>query len=262
MPKNKVSDLITDQEMAYAHLIMSGTMTDRAAAEAVGLNPDTAAYTKAKPRVRAYMNEHRAAVREKLVNQEAELSRLAVEGQRQLSFGRDQVLNRLWELATLSSEATRGSIAGQIKALSMIAAIEGLIPDRRRSPSGMQPAAPPVKPQIYPAEWLRKQKQAAGEEPGDPVDAAEAQPDASHVAHPEPAPEPAPKPANGTSSSNLDPNLDPPQPTLANPFIDPKSQSWVPAATGSIFDAVLGRGSYLRPSFSPPKSFSGRRGRR
>ena len=40
-------------------------MTARAA-EAVGLNPDTAAYTKAKPRVRAYMIEHRAAVNEKL----------------------------------------------------------------------------------------------------------------------------------------------------------------------------------------------------
>jgi hypothetical protein len=51
MPKNQVSDLITDQEMAYAHHVLSGTMTDRQAAEAVGLNPDTAAYTKAKPRV-------------------------------------------------------------------------------------------------------------------------------------------------------------------------------------------------------------------
>ena len=60
MPKNtasppRVSDPITDQEMAFAHLIMSGTMNDRRAAEAVGLNPETAAYTKAKPRVRAYM---------------------------------------------------------------------------------------------------------------------------------------------------------------------------------------------------------------
>jgi len=45
-------------------------MTDRRAAEAVGLNPDTAAYTKAKPRVRAYMLEHRAAVHERLVEQE------------------------------------------------------------------------------------------------------------------------------------------------------------------------------------------------
>ena len=72
MPKNTVSDPITDQEIAFAHLIMSGTMNDRRAAEAVGLNPDTAAYTKSKPRVRAYMIEHRAAVREKLVDQEAE----------------------------------------------------------------------------------------------------------------------------------------------------------------------------------------------
>jgi hypothetical protein len=27
MPKNKVTDLITDQEMAFAHLVLSGTMT-------------------------------------------------------------------------------------------------------------------------------------------------------------------------------------------------------------------------------------------
>ena len=69
MPKNQVSDPITDQEIAFAHLILSGTMTDRRAAEAIGLNPDTAAYTKAKPRVRTYMHEHQAAVRERLVQQ-------------------------------------------------------------------------------------------------------------------------------------------------------------------------------------------------
>jgi hypothetical protein len=45
MPKNKVSDLITDQEMAFARLVLSGTMNDREAAQAVGLSPDTAAYT-------------------------------------------------------------------------------------------------------------------------------------------------------------------------------------------------------------------------
>ncbi len=103
MPKNhacpgvpRVSDPITDQEMAFAHLIMSGTMNDRRAAEAVGLNADSAAYIKYKPRIRAYMVEHRAAVREKLVDQEAE-------GLRKLNLGRDQTLTRLWELATLSS---------------------------------------------------------------------------------------------------------------------------------------------------------------
>ena len=121
MPKNTVIDLITDQEIAFAHLIMSGKMNDRRAAEAVGLNPDTAAYTKSKPCVRAYMAEHRAAVRENLVDEEAD--RL-----RNLNLGRDRILTRLWELAALSSEATRGSIAGQIKALSMISAIEGFIP--------------------------------------------------------------------------------------------------------------------------------------
>ena len=100
--------------------------------------PRTAAYTKAKPRVRAYMNELRAAMKEKLVDHEADLSRLAadraVERQRKLDLVRGQVLDRLWELAALSQEATKGSIAGQIKALAMIAAIEGLIPDRRPLP--------------------------------------------------------------------------------------------------------------------------------
>jgi len=73
MPKNKVIDLITDQEMAFARLILSGTMTDRAAALAVGLNPDTAAYVKSKPLVRAYMAEHRAtAIEQQLVEQETE----------------------------------------------------------------------------------------------------------------------------------------------------------------------------------------------
>src|SRR5271155_5674314 len=169
MPKNTVSDPITDQEMAFAHLVLSGTMNDRRAAEAVGLNPDTAAYTKAKPRVRAYMIEHRAAVRERLVDQEAE-------GLRQLNLGRDQILARLWELANLSSEATRGSIAGQVKALSMIVAIEGLIPSgtmnaRRRAQTENQPAAPPPKAEIYTAAWLRRQQQRQAEstEPGDVV---------------------------------------------------------------------------------------------
>jgi hypothetical protein len=80
MPKNKVNDPITDQEIAFARLILSGAMTDRQAAEAVGLNPDSAAYTRSKPRVRAYMLEHRAAVQQQLVQQEVDLSRRAVEG--------------------------------------------------------------------------------------------------------------------------------------------------------------------------------------
>ena len=154
MPKNQVSDPITDQEMAFAHLVLSGTMTDRNAAEAAGLNPDTAAYTKAKPRVRAYMLEHRAAVHEQLVQQEAE-------GLRRLNIGREQVLTRLWEIANMSPEMTRNSVTAQVKALTMIVAIEGLIPDRnrdRRAVSSEQQSAPRPKAEIYKAAWIREQQ--------------------------------------------------------------------------------------------------------
>jgi hypothetical protein len=241
MPKNTISDPITDQEIAFARLILSGTMNDRRAAEAVGLNPDTAAYTKAKPRVRAYMIEHRAAVSEKLVDQEAD-------GLRKLNLGRDQILARLWELATLSHEATRGIIAGQIKALSMIVAIEGLIPDRRLSPPAAQPAAP-INAQIYEAEWLREQR--ASEDPGDPVAAQKDQPAAPQV----PDPEPAPKTANDSSPFNLDRD----QTSPLNPFIKPEALNRVPAATGLTVDALLDRANPVRLSFSPNGRFSGRR---
>jgi hypothetical protein len=144
MPKNKVSDLITDQEIAFARLVLSGTMTDRDAAQAAGLNPDTAAYTKAKPRVRAYMLEHRAAMQQQLLEQESE--KLRRQEQR-----REQVLDRLWEIAGLSPEITRGSITGQVKALSMIVAIEGLIPDRRAGSSDKKPVQPSSQAEIDPA---------------------------------------------------------------------------------------------------------------
>jgi hypothetical protein len=161
MPKNQVSDPITDQEIAFAHLALSGTMTDRDAAEAAGLNPDTAAYTKAKPRVRAYMLDHRAAVQEQLVQQEPE-------GLRRLNIGRDQVLTRLWEIANMSPEMTRNSVTAQVKALTMIVAIEGLIPDRntdRRAVSSEQNSAPQPKAEIYKSAWLREQQ---GETVSDP----------------------------------------------------------------------------------------------
>jgi hypothetical protein len=140
MPKNKVSDPITDQEIAFARLVLSGTMTDRQAAEAAGLNPDSAAYTKSKPRVRDYMLEHRAAVQQQLVQQEAE-------GLRRFSLDREQVLERLWEIAKLSPEMTRGSVTGQMKALSMIVAMLNFIPDRRAISSEKKSAPAPARRQ-------------------------------------------------------------------------------------------------------------------
>jgi hypothetical protein len=243
MPKNTVNDPITDQEIAFALLVLSGTTNDRAAAEAVGLNPDTASYTKSKPRVRDYMIEHRAAVKEKLVDQESQ-------GLRKLNLGRDQILARLWELATLSHEVTRGNIAGQIKAISLIVAIEGLIPGRIPSPSGTQPAATPFNAQTYSAQWLREQQEkAARKDPGNTV-APGARPTGNHGPLPENAPHPTP-------------SLDRPQLSVANPFVHPIKLNPVPAATDFTFETVLDTINSLRLPFSPAKHFSGpaRRGR-
>ncbi len=168
MPKNKVSDPITDQEIAFARLVLSGAMTDRRAAEAVGLNPNSAAYTKAKPRVRAYMLEHRAAVQQQLVQQQADLSRRAVDGQRRLNLDREQVLNRLWEIANLSPEMTRGSVTGQVKALSIIVAMENFIPDRRAISSEKKSAPPPVHAEIYASAWRRQQQATTSATTNDP----------------------------------------------------------------------------------------------
>jgi hypothetical protein len=162
MPKNKVSDPITDQEIAFARLVLSGAMTDRHAAEAVGLNPDSAAYTKSKPRVRAYMLEHRAAVQQQLVQQE-------VDGLRRLNLDREQVLTRLWEIANLSPDMTRGSITGQVKALSMIVAMENLIPDRRATSSDKKSApASNTQPQINASAWRREQQATTTATTNDP----------------------------------------------------------------------------------------------
>jgi hypothetical protein len=128
------------------------------------------------------------------------------------SLRRDRALARLWELADLSPEATRGSIAGQIKAMAMIVAIEGLIPDRRYSQPQNQPTPSSPKPQIYASEWLRKQKES------EVVAAGEAQATTAEAFEPEPPPKPV------TSAIDLPSNAE--------------NGSWVPdAATGTIFDA-------------------------
>jgi hypothetical protein len=93
------------------------------------------------------------------------------------------------------------------------------------------------------------------EEPGDPVAGTKTPPAAPQVPHPEPKREPAAARANHTSS----PNLDLSQPSLANPFTNPKGVNWVPDATECVFDAVLDKAGSLRLPFSPYKRFSGRR---
>jgi hypothetical protein len=220
MPKSSVTDPITDQEIAFAHLLLSGTMNDRDAAEAAGLNPTTAAYTKSRQRVREYIDHHRAAVSEKLVAEE-------VEGLRRLKIGRDQILARLWELANLSPEATKGSIGGQIKAMAMIAAIEGLLPDRRTASAAALPAALPVPPNIYVSEATRRRQAASSQAanvPGESVTAAEAKPTP-------PLTGPPPMQASDAPSDNQDPAPTNPEDTF------PKELSWAPNAIGPSLDS-------------------------
>jgi hypothetical protein len=113
--------------------------------------------------------------------------------QHRLKQTRERVLTRLWEIADLDPEKTRGSMSAQVKALSMIIAIEGLIPDRRAASAQNKPAPPPVKAEIYQAAWLRQQR----ENPSP----AQAEQEAA------PEPQPAPASANGS-------------PALSNPTTD------------------------------------------
>jgi hypothetical protein len=223
MPKNKVSDPITDQEIAFARLVLSGAMTDRHAAEAVGLNPDSAAYTKSKPRVRAYMLEHRAAVQQQLVQQEAE-------GLHRLNLDREQVLARLWEIANLSPGMTRGSITGQVKALSMIVAMQNFIPDRLAASSEKKSAPATTQPQIYAAAWRARQQTTTTDLQPSPAPAQEedspARPGVSWK------PEPAPG-----SAEEAPP--DPGQSTFTKSSEAPPPPPYVPALT-SVPDTGVG----------------------
>ena len=217
VPKNKVNDPITDQEIAFARLVLSGAMTDRQAAEAVGLNPDSAAYTKAKPRVRAYMLEHRAAVQQQLVQQEAD-------GLRRLNLDREQVLARLWEIANLSPEMTRGSITGQVKALSMIVAMQNFIPDRPAVSSEKKSSPAPIHHQIYAAAWLNQEEDSPA------------------------VPEPAP-----SSAGEAPANPGPSQSTFANRFSSSPAPPTAPnvPVCGSVPDLSLGFSIKKNPFVHP-----------
>jgi hypothetical protein len=126
-------------------------MSDQQAAEAAGLNPATASYTKAKPRVQAWMQHYRAAMDKLILEQEAEKLR-------RRSETRERVLNRLWAIADLGPEQTRNSMVSQMKALATIVAIEELVPDRRASAQKLTAPTAPAK--IYQAAWLRPENTA------------------------------------------------------------------------------------------------------
>jgi hypothetical protein len=142
---------------------------------------------------------------------------------RPFTVGRDQVLTRLWEIANMGPERTRNSMSAQVKAISMIVAIEGLIPDKRAVQN--QPAPPPVHPGFYKAAWLRQQEgestdpqpaQAREEGPASEPQSAPAQADEPH--HPVSTPTPNPTPNLGESAFSVRP-LNPSQTTSPVPRV-------------------------------------------
>jgi hypothetical protein len=143
MPKGKVDVPITDQERAFALLLLAGKLTDREAAEAVGIGAGHAAYVKAKPRVKAYMEEHRASVASLLAQHEADA--LA-----QCNIGREQIMVRYWEIAGLSPADTNGNVTGQVRALDSLREMLGLVGPR----VGDQPEPESDPPDIYRPPWL------------------------------------------------------------------------------------------------------------
>jgi hypothetical protein len=207
MSNNNITDLITDQEIAFALLVLSGTMTDSRAAEVVGLNPDTAADIQSRPGVRDFIFKHRAATQQQLVEH-------GPEELRPFSVGRDRVLARLWDIANMEPEKTRNSMAAQVKAISMIVAIEGLIPARSPVSAQNEPATPPVHPGFYKSEWLRIQENGENADPH-PIPAAH-QLEAQEEAAPEL--QSAPCRADEATPSSPDPT---PNPGESSFFGDP-----------------------------------------
>jgi hypothetical protein len=247
MPKNVVSDPITDQEIAFARLVLSGAVTDRHAAETVGLNPDSAAYTKAKPRVRAYMLEHRAAVEQQLVQQEAE-------SLRRFNLDREQVLARLWEIANLSPEMTRGSITGQVKALSMIVAMQNFIPDRNAVDrlavsSEKKSPTPPNPPKIYVSKWLREQQAATIEPQSDPAPPV---PACRGAQQEDPLGVPEPELAPG-SAEEAPPDLGPSEPTFANRFSPSEAQPPAPYVPDTRLPFSIKKDPFAPLGYQSPK---------
>jgi hypothetical protein len=96
----------------------------------------------------------------------------------------------------------------------------------------------------------------AREESGDPVAAAQAQPGAPQVAHPDSAPEPAPNPAPNAASDapppSSDVNFDPNQPSLRDPVIPPALDR-LPDATNSVFAALQDSASSFSSLFHKKK---------
>ena len=108
MPKNNVSDPITDQEIAFARLVLSGAMTDRRAARSRWPQPRLRRLHQIQapcPRLRGSSTAPPCS--NSSFSKKPPPPPPAEQRQHRLNLDREQVQARLWEIANLSPEMTR-----------------------------------------------------------------------------------------------------------------------------------------------------------
>jgi hypothetical protein len=148
---------------------------------------------------------------------------------------------------------TRGSITGQVKALSMIVAMENFIPDRRATSQDKKSApVPNAQPQIYTSAWRREQQATTPAATNDPQpNPAPAQEEAAPgvPAFPGMPWKPAPGPP-AEAPSDPDPNRS----TPANPSSPSEATAPAPYVSGLRFvPDARGPFSNLKNPFARPR---------
>ena len=177
-----------------------------------------------------------------------------------LNLDREQVLARLWEIANLSPEVTRGSVTGQVKALSMIVAMENFIPDRRAVSAEKKSVSCACQRANLAAAWLGKQQATSihpQPNPAPPVPASRGacrgaqQEDGSATPKHTPGSAGEAPPNPGPSQSAFANSLSPSQASPVAPY--GPGFSFVPDATGPFAPDTRAPFSLKKNPFARPR---------
>jgi hypothetical protein len=125
---------LSEKDIQFCHLVMKGlpdpktTQLDRieAAGAAFGYSKAESSNLYHRKPVQAYMAKYRDRIMMQMVREEV---RLFV----RQGFTREDVLTTLYDIALLPPERTRGSVSGQVGALSTMSTIMGLITSPRNA---------------------------------------------------------------------------------------------------------------------------------
>jgi hypothetical protein len=123
-PKRKTARELTpisEQEMAFCHLLITRNAKNRTeaqCAEMAGFPPKSANVLKRKPRIQQYLMIYQTQFAAMMAQQE-------VDKMLALDIDRSALVRKLWMLANITPERTRGTITGQVDAIEQIAGMLG-----------------------------------------------------------------------------------------------------------------------------------------